>query len=389
MRAFCLFLKGNPTTSQWRRNVRLFFVGRGRLRNQLQIASKTNGKMQQNPNQRVVYLDLLRVLATFAVIFLHVSAAEFLDFHFSKDWYVSLVGDSLVRWCVPVFVMISGALFLRPERNVTYREILRLRVPRLLVAYIFWTVVFVMYGFFMTGFYGFSVKHLIRRSILGSHFHLWFLPMLMGVYLLIPILRKIAQDRKLLRYALVIWMVYIFVGFFQFSEAFKLMKHFYSLFTMNTIVGFAGYFLLGYYLSTHSFSRRQRIWIYLFGICGALVTVFGTYFISTSTGEANGRYFSNLSVQVMAMGTTLFVLIKQLAPKCGNVLLRLNDFVRKDLFGVYLTHALWLPVVNTEAFRHCCSEIITLPLITIIVFILSLFTTKLIRLIPYLRKVVE
>ena len=96
-----------------------------------------------------------------------------------------------------------------------------------------------------------------------------------------------------------------------------------------------------------------------------------------------------LNVLVAAMALAVFVFVKEKTPKNGKVISRVVDFVRKDLFGIYLTHALWLPVVNTDTIRHCCSEIITLPVISIVVFILSLFTTKLIRIIPYLRKVVE
>ena len=224
---------------------------------------------------------------------------------------------------------------------------------------------------------------------MGPSVHLWFLPMLMGVYLLIPILRKIAQDTKLLRYALLIWIVFVFVSFFQFSKTFELITQFYSLFKMNSIIGYSGYFLLGYFLSSNVFSKRQRIQIYLLGIVGVLVAVYGSFYVSLSIGEASNRYYSNLSPQIVALATALFVLVKELAPKCGTFVSKFLDFVRKDLFGIYLTHFIWLPIINTQAFRHCCSEIVTLPLIAIIVFVLSLFTTKLIRLVPVLRKVVE
>ena len=345
--------------------------------------------MKQKINQRVIYLDLLRVVATFAVILLHVSAGDFLSLSFSGDWYIALVYDSLVRWSVPVFVMISGALLLNPNKEITYQDILKKRVPRLLLAYVFWALLYVLYGFALRGFDGFTIRRLFRGAIVTPSVHLWFLPMLMGVYLLIPMLRKIAQDNRLMRYALIIWIVFVFVSFFQFVEAFKLVKHFYSLFRMNSIVGFSGYFLLGYFLFQYDFSKRQRIWIYLLGIAGVSVIIFATIHIAVSTGEANERYFSNLSIQVAAMATALFVFVKELAPKCGTFTLKIIGFVRKDLFGIYLTHLLWFPIVNTTILRHCCSEVITLPLIAIIVFLLSLFTTKLIRLVPGLRKVVE
>lgn len=337
--------------------------------------------MQQNSNQRIVYLDLLRILATFAVIFLHVCRSEMLALSLSRNWYIEIIGNSLVRWCVPVFVMISGALFLVPSKEVTYHEILAIRLPRLLIAYMFWTVVY-YFVFWYNG--EFSI-----RGLLLSHFHLWFLPMLMGVYLLVPILRNIARDKTLMHYALSIWLFFVFVSSFQFLTVIKMLEHFYPLFNMNIVVGYSGYFLLGYFLSQKSFLKRQRIWIYLFGIGGVLFMIFGTILISTLKGEEEARLSSNLSIQVIAMSCALFVLVKELAPRCGTRIEKFVDFVRKDLFGIYLTHALWIPVIDTEAIRHCCSEIISLPMITIIVFLLSLFTSKLIRLIPGLRKVVE
>ena len=345
--------------------------------------------MQQKVNQRIVYFDLLRVLAAFAVILLHVASREFKTFFFSPNWNAATVYNSLSRWGVPMFVMISGALFLNPRREITYKEILIKRIPRLLLAYVFWVVVYALNGFVMKGFDGFTIRRLLRQVIVAPRSHLWFLPMLMGVYLLIPILRKIAQDNKLMRYALLIWMVFVFVSFFQYAKTFELVTQFYPLFKMNIIVGYSGYFLLGYFLSCNVFSKKQRIWIYLLGIVGLLVAIFGTFYISISIGKANNRYLDRLSLQVMATAAALFVLMKELAPRYGKLTLKLVAFVRKDLFGIYLVHLLWLPIVNTAEFRYCCSGIITIPLITIIVFVLSLFTTKLIRLIPILRKVVE
>lgn len=345
--------------------------------------------MQQNSNQRIVYLDLLRILATFAVIFLHGATSEFYNPLSSINWYMAAIEDSLVRWCVPVFVMISGALFLNPIKEISYREILTRRIPRLLLAYVFWALAYVMYEFIRWDMVHFSLLHLIRRSIVIPAAHLWFLPLLMVIYLLIPVLRKIAHDNKLTNYVLVIWIVFVCLSFLRFVSFFKMATHFYWIFDGNAIIGFSGYFLLGYFLFQHDFLKRERVCIYLLGIGGALLTIIATICIYVSTGVANELYFDNLSLQVVAMAAALFVLFKELAARCGKKVLKAVDYVRKDLFGIYLIHALWLEIVDIDAIRHCCSEIITLPMITIIVFLLSLFTTKLIRLVPGLRKVVE
>ncbi len=62
---------------------------------------------------RTIYFDYLRVFATAAVILLHVAAFNWLSTDVNGyDWKVFNFYDSIVRWGVPVFVMISGALFL-------------------------------------------------------------------------------------------------------------------------------------------------------------------------------------------------------------------------------------------------------------------------------------
>lgn len=341
--------------------------------------------MQQKPEQRVVYLDLLRILATLAVIYLHVVSDEFHDFSFSWNWYCALTTDSLVRWCVPVFVMISGALFLDQRKSVSYTDILTKYVYRLLFVYVFWTIV---YFLLIDNREGFSLMQSLKR-LLQSHFHLWFLPMLAGVYLLIPLMRKIVLDRKLLFYILVIWAVYVHYSFYPFTAAYKLVDHFSSLFTMNMVIGFCGYFMLGYYLSQHDFRNKQKVLVYVVGIIAFLFTIGGSYYFSRRYGEGNERCFSYLSLHVAAAAVFVFVLVKGIAPKCGTLILRFVEFVRKDLFGIYLIHALWLPVINTYPIRHCCNVLVTMPIISIVIFILSLIATKLIRQIPVLRQVVE
>ena len=70
--------------------------------------------------RRVIYFDFLRVLATFAVIVLHLSAQHWADTDvFSNAWLAFNLYGGIVRWSVPIFVMISGALFLWREVSIS------------------------------------------------------------------------------------------------------------------------------------------------------------------------------------------------------------------------------------------------------------------------------
>lgn len=199
----------------------------------------------EQQKERVVYLDQLRFIATIGVVVLHVYAKGFNLAFGTYNWYVNVIGDSFVRWAVPIFVMISGALFLNPNREVTIKAVLKKYVPRLLWAYVFW---WVMYSLILIV-RSLVIGNPIKVGFFGPHFHLWFLPMLMGVYLLIPILRKITIDGILLRYALVVWFVFTTVGFLLFGGWAAKFDQITPLFKMNIIIGYAGYFMLGYYFS--------------------------------------------------------------------------------------------------------------------------------------------
>lgn len=337
--------------------------------------------MQQNVLGRVAYIDVIRIVATFGVIALHVFCTEYHSSVGTYHWYVSVVGDSLVRWSVPLFVMISGALFLQPAKDVSFRILLKKYIPRLLLAYVFWSIAYstmTAIGYIING-------RELRLGLLVPHFHLWYIPMLIGVYLLIPLLRKIVFEEKLARAALLIWIGYLIGCFCKFNQ----IPQIGILFNSNSIIGYAGYFVLGYYVSYHNISTKQARWIYSLGIIGAIVCVCGNIIVSQIRGISDGTFLGNLGPHVVAMSLSLFVFIKKTVSTIENKLMKFVEYVRKDLFGIYLTHGIWLMIFNTAIFRDICNQLITLPLITIIIFFFSLFTTKLIRHIPLLHKTVE
>ena len=85
-------------------------------------------------NERTAYFDYLRVFATFAVVILHLSGQNWNNTNVNGfEWRVFNGYDSLVRWAVPVFVMISGALFL--DRNISPKKIYSKYVLRLFVSF--------------------------------------------------------------------------------------------------------------------------------------------------------------------------------------------------------------------------------------------------------------
>ena len=107
-----------------------------------------------------------------------------LNFFMGNFW------DSLSRFAVPVFVMISGALLL-DEDHIYSAEKNKRRILRMVRFFVFWSLVYCV-GFQMVLP---VLKHepfdlpLFLRSFFSGSFHLWFCYMIVGLYLILPLLR--------------------------------------------------------------------------------------------------------------------------------------------------------------------------------------------------------
>lgn len=96
----------------------------------------------------MIWLDNSRIIAIYAVVFLHVSAGVVIGNDVGTEyWWVGNVYDSAVRWCVPVFVMISGALLLDPNKQEDLATFYTKRLSRILVPIIFWSAFFLAWAF--------------------------------------------------------------------------------------------------------------------------------------------------------------------------------------------------------------------------------------------------
>ena len=135
--------------------------------------------------ERTWYFDALRVIACSIVVLLHQSAQKFGDDVGSHNWMTFNFYDSLSRWAVPVFVMISGALFLDPARSFVPRVHLRRYLPRIVLSFVFWSAVYALWNYSMD----MRLRDVVAGFFSGS-VHLWFLYMIGGLYLLVPLLKK-------------------------------------------------------------------------------------------------------------------------------------------------------------------------------------------------------
>lgn len=135
-------------------------------------------------NSRILYFDFLRVLATFAVILLHISGSVFdpeAQCSLGEYWF-GIGSNAATRWAVPCFVMLSGALFLNPQKEITLKKLYGKYVLRLLVIFLSWTLLYTfLFNPSLFWIKGLSPVTPHLSFVYNYPFHLWFIPMLIGV----------------------------------------------------------------------------------------------------------------------------------------------------------------------------------------------------------------
>lgn len=320
---------------------------------------------------RLYYLDILRIIAALAVVFIHIESESLFNRSelLSVPWYVLNFYNSAIRWAVPAFVMISGSLFL--DKNISIRKIYTRYIPRLVIAFIVWSVIYALY--FADG-----DRATLAYNILIGHFHLWYCILAIGLYAFTPFFREIVKNEKLMKYYLVLSAFLAFI----LPDISTFLNHFpiryakivapaisYHLLVMHPeVIGAYGfYFILGYYLSNHDFSGVKRKIIYLLG-CLAVVL---TFFLSVCASERELNlvvdFYTYESLSSAFSSVAVFVFAKQHFTK-GN---RVTVLISKATFSIYLMHLLVLGIIENN-FTFNMSQIIYPPVMSVVVFLICL-----------------
>lgn len=343
--------------------------------------------------ERVTYLDLLRVISIFCMMLLHVCASQFdlLDVR-SFEWQVLNAYDSMVRFCVPVFVMISGVFFLNPNREYSLEKLLRNNIKRIVTAYLFWAfcyalgISFVEYRAINASFF----KCVIKETITGRY-HLWFLNMIVGIYLVVPFLRKIAEDKKLLEYFILLSFLVQSVSSLVAvipvtAETFGVTI---SKMSFSMVLGYTGYFMAGYYFYTYEISKRCRNGIYALGILSVFATIVITSLLSVKNGVAIQVMYNYLFVTTWFAAMAIFLFFRNVvsqvdfSQRSRRVIVKIAELS----FGMYLVHdfvniALKLVGITPTMFQ----PLLAVPLQAGVVFGVSFVIIWVMSKVPFAKK---
>ncbi len=338
----------------------------------------------------ILYINILKILSSIAVVTIHVSAIEWnnIDVNNTK-WLVINIYNSACRWAVPIFVMITGTLLLRPEKEISIKNVFFKYIKKILILIIFWEFV-----------YAFVVQinsqekwtfDIIWDRFKAGYYHLYYLYLIIGIYLITPIIKFIINQKNdgIIKYYLILWFVFqivintviILLELFDKNNIVSIVQN--KLY-LNFIIGYTGYYILGYYLNSHKQSKKCRYIIYILGVIGYISTI-GV----TKVFNKNTVLYGYFSLNTFFMAIAVYIFVKELLFD-KNINEKLNLFIQKLAkltLGVYLLHPIFIIIMEKlEITMLVGNMFIMIPVVVAIVYLFSLITTYILSKIPIIGK---
>lgn len=317
--------------------------------------------------------DILRVISMIMVIIIHIANVYCRSFGMisTKSYLISLIFNTICRVSVPIFFMISGTLLLDREFNKS--KYLK-RVIKYVILIVVWDIIYLVWEYF---YLGITYDKLYMLIIDPYRAHLWFLYTILVLYAIQPLLKLIMDKSNNIvkTILLTIWVVL--------SLASMLNPYIAKFFT---IFSYIGYFIIGKYLynfiKKYDLRKYSLTLIIIMIICYS-ISIWMNYSLSISLNQFYNLFFAYRTPFIMISSFALYILIISNYQKDGlnKLFIGLSDLS----LGVYLIHGIFLDITVKEFIYSSINSLIGIPIFTIIIFILSTLSIKLIKKIKFLN----
>ncbi len=342
---------------------------------------------------RLGWIEIGRVVAILAVIAVHVDSPLVLRTSHPSSWWFGNLAESASRWCVPVFIMISGALLLTTARTADAGPFYRRRFARLGPAMVVWTIAYLIFGNVTNGIPR-TLEEAIRSVLAGRpYYHLYYLFIIAGLYVVAPGLRLAVErlDRRGLAGAAAVA--------FGLAIGDQLILTFFGIGGPNAVtrwLPFVGFFLAGALLRDLPGSPSRVRIAAAIAVAGILATALGTALLvgPLGFGLGRGRYlYEYPSITTVPVSLAVFALLVWVGPPVFG---RLSGTARSLIasaavasFGIYLIHPMVLAGLSNLGLYASATFVPVAVVATIAVtFVISWFLVEVIRRIPGVRVIV-
>lgn len=353
--------------------------------------------MEHTEKKHIAYLEVLRLVACILVVGVHVSAFNLEQVPVESLNFKVMNGlDCLSILGVPLFVMISGALFLAPSYEITVKKFYTRKIPRIVFLYFFWLLFYNVVNFLENGtVWNFTnvKKQIVLESLLGKGmYHMWYLPMLAVLYLLTPFLKSFAADRKkcLLFCALGFAYSILLPTALKFEFPYRtIVESLYNQFDCSFFGGYVTYYVLGHALHEYvpKLSAQKKAALGLGGVIAMGIEIAVCNAWSVKTGIMSTILNTPFSVTAFIGAAAIFLLLRD--GVSGRKQKELSGKLAGLTLGIYLIHPLFLRIYGwlggTTLFAPAA---IAVPLIIVLITLISGAAVYVLSKIPVVKKIV-
>jgi surface polysaccharide O-acyltransferase-like enzyme len=343
---------------------------------------------------RLPWLDNLRIMAGLAVVMLHVSGFTYRGYTgvVDESWMWGNLYNTGSRWCVPLFVMVSGYLLMKPGADQPAWDFLRRRLARIMPALVVWPLIYMTYTYLSFG----RPENL--RTALGSmvwrgdaFYHLWFVYMIAGLYLLTPLLRRWRDATSVPVQVAACSLMFILNLRLPGSGGAglgRLLQSPVAPAVVTVAIPFLGYYLLGGLLAGGQSSRRPWLWAALF-LAALALTITGVAWRVQASGSLEAAHILRVELApgMVVMAVSLFQFFRGMpGVRLGG---RWQARLAGSIFGIYLIHPLvielfWRLGLHVDGWYSALG----IPLTTLMVSGLSWGVTMGLQALPGTRRLV-
>lgn len=303
----------------------------------------------------------------------------------SGDWQVLSVYEGLTSWAVPALFMLWGMFALEEGKPRFSAAMTGLVLPTFALLVV-WGAVYAIVSTLLGGgalSWGGVWSALVSAAKGNTHFHLWLLYPLMGLYLVHPVLHRFTStaSRGEVRYFLAL--CFLFASVLPMWASFHpggVVVTLLDRLRVHLVLGWVGCYVGGWYLRHYTIGRVPEYILYLFGILGLVFTLMGDRIFGGGR-ELWYLYTSPNVVLTAAALCTLFRYVLGISDERSRR--RAVNEVGAYAFGIYLFHQLWVLVFDWFGISLLSfPPVVSVPLFALVFFLLSLPLAWLINLIP-------
>lgn len=289
--------------------------------------------------QRVLYFDLLRCVAAIAVIAIHVLAPYRQELgNIPFDQWVTAVGvNSVTRWAVPVFIMITGALMLSDTRPIDAQYYVKRRLGKVLIPFLVWSLFYALLSGLTADGYSLAVARevLVNSPFHATYYHLGFFYYFIPLYFVIPFFQLVIHkygDSSLYAYV-VMWLLTTLLYLLRIDGPWSHQLWLYS-----------GYLPLGYLIFKRVPVKPRVMW--LFCVAGVAALVVTGYMVINQSLAADkytvGRWLSYKTFNVVLAASMVFYVCRCFGERLSERTNKVVSLISQHSLGIYLLHPIFL-----------------------------------------------